>query len=103
MAQYCLGNTLGWPTNRIDIRVRRSALPHNRTAGVPHNLRLGFVTTFRTAAQPASRTTARSAAGRSCRRSSLQASSRSEPRIRHAPSLHAPATRSGAPLICLSG
>jgi hypothetical protein len=43
----------------------------------------------------------RSAAGRSCRRSSLQASSRSEPQTRHAPSLRAPAARSGAPLFCL--
>lgn len=60
--------------------------------------RLGFVTAFCTAALPATRTAARSAAGRSCRCSSLQASSRSEPRTRHAP-----AARSGAPLICLSG
>lgn len=40
MAQYCLGNTLGRPTNRIEIRVRHSVL-HCRTASDPHSCPLG--------------------------------------------------------------
>lgn len=40
MAQYCLGNTLGRPTNRIEIRVRHG-VPHSRTASVPHSCLLG--------------------------------------------------------------
>jgi hypothetical protein len=85
MVQYCLGNTLGRPTKRIEIRVR-PAQPHRR------------VPTSRT---PAGAHSSRPpASNRSPAR--LQTAPGGAPAARSLGTLGAPAVRSGASLICLS-
>jgi hypothetical protein len=90
MDQYCLGNTLGQPTKRIEIRVR-PAQPHRR---VPTSRTPAGARSFRPPASGRSPARPQTAPG------GAPASSRSEPR--HAPRSSRPLRRSADLLVWLS-